>query len=244
MSDDVTISAVIPVYDRELRLLRAAIDSVLAQTRPVDDILIVDDGSATPVAPALADYGDRLRVVRQDNGGIGSARNLGVAQTTGDFLTFLDSDDTWEPEKTERQLSCFDSDPALDAVYGHARQFHDEETTEEFRTRYEISTPVVAARLSGAQMIKRSSFTRVGDFGNITVGVDVDWQLRARDVPLREIVLDDIVYLRRIHPGNIGISRRDEGNSARARMLHASLRRRRENAAKEVAGSPHPQRSN
>lgn len=244
MSDEVTISTVIPVFDRELRLLRVAIDSVLAQTRPVDEILVVDDGSASPVAAALAEYGDVVRVVRQDNGGIGPARNLGVAQTSGDFLTFLDSDDIWEPKKTELQLNCFEADPDLDAVYGHARQFHDEETPAEFRARYEIATPVVAARLSGAQMIKRSSFARVGDFGDITVGVDVEWQLRARDIPLRETVLDDVVYHRRIHPGNIGIARRDEGNSARARMLHASLRRRRERAIAEPTGSSHPHRSN
>jgi len=230
VSDDVTISAVIPVYDRELRLLRAAIDSVVAQTQPVDEIVVVDDGSSKPVAPGLADYGDRVRVIRQNNGGIGPARNTGVAETSGDLLTFLDSDDMWEPEKTERQLRCFTSDPSLDAVYGHARQFHDEESTADFRARYEILTPVVAARLSGAQMITRSSFERVGGFSDITVGVDVEWQLRARELPLHELMLDDVVYLRRIHPGNIGITRRDEGNSARARLLHASLQRRRANA--------------
>ncbi|MEW6582696.1 MAG: glycosyltransferase family 2 protein [Actinomycetota bacterium] len=95
------ISAVIPTYNRAALVVRA-VRSVLAQTRPPDEVIVVDDGSTDDTAARLAGLGDdRVRVVSQTNAGAAAARNRGVAEATGDWVAFLDSDDLWVPGHLE-----------------------------------------------------------------------------------------------------------------------------------------------
>jgi glycosyltransferase involved in cell wall biosynthesis len=90
-----TVSCVIPTFNR-LGYIRRAIDSVLAQTVPVDEVLIIDDGSTDGTTDALkAEYGTRLRVVRQANTGVSGARRRGIQEARGEWIAFLDSDDVW-----------------------------------------------------------------------------------------------------------------------------------------------------
>ncbi len=97
------VSVVIPTYNRS-RLLVRAIDSVLAQTVPAAEILVVDDGSTDDTADVVADYGARVRYLRQPNAGVAAARNHGVRAASHELIAFLDSDDIWLPRKLERQL--------------------------------------------------------------------------------------------------------------------------------------------
>ena len=104
------VSVVIPTYNRA-KLVINAIESVLAQTYAVDDIIVVDDGStdATPLMlervretnPRMAKV---LRYFRQANRGQSVARNKGLEEAIGEWVAFLDSDDIWLPEKVERQV--------------------------------------------------------------------------------------------------------------------------------------------
>jgi glycosyltransferase involved in cell wall biosynthesis len=101
-----TITAVIPTYNRRLQLL-AAVDSVLAQTVSVDQIIVVDDGSTDGTAGAIRTrYRDHVEVCTQENAGVAAARNRGIRAATGDWVAFLDSDDLWLPTKIERQLAA------------------------------------------------------------------------------------------------------------------------------------------
>ncbi|MFD0987451.1 glycosyltransferase family 2 protein [Methyloligella solikamskensis] len=98
------ISAVIPAYNRA-RTIGRAIDSIVAQTRAVDEILIVDDASTDDLAAALEPYDETVRLVRHEkNRGASAARNTGIAEAKGDMIAFLDSDDVWTPEKIARQM--------------------------------------------------------------------------------------------------------------------------------------------
>jgi len=92
------ISVVIPTYNRAAAV-GEAIESVLRQTRPPDEIIVVDDGSSDNTAEVLAAFGDRIRIVAQPNGGVSAARNAGIRLATGDWLAFLDSDDVWLPHR-------------------------------------------------------------------------------------------------------------------------------------------------
>src|SRR5688572_24093435 len=92
------VSAIIPNYNYAYYLPRA-IDSVLAQTYPHVEIVVVDDGSTDNSETVLKSYGGRIRWLRQQNQGVAAARNHGVRETTGELVAFLDADDLWLPLK-------------------------------------------------------------------------------------------------------------------------------------------------
>lgn len=100
-----TVSVIIPTYNRA-NLIAGAIDSVLGQTLPNVEIVVVDDGSTDDTDERLGRFGDRIRVIRQDNAGVSSARNAGIRAARGQWIAFLDSDDRWHPPKLESQLGC------------------------------------------------------------------------------------------------------------------------------------------
>ena len=97
------VSVVIPTYNRA-DLLARALDSVLAQTRPPDEIIVVDDGSSDDTAARVLEYGGRVRLLRQSHRGVSAARNRGIAESRGEWIALLDSDDEWLPRKLECQL--------------------------------------------------------------------------------------------------------------------------------------------
>ena len=101
------VSVVIPAFNAE-RHFPQAIESVLAQTYRNIEVIIVGDGSTdeTPqLARAYARRDSRIRVFRQDNAGVGAARNRGMAEARGEFIAPLDADDFWNPEKLEKQTA-------------------------------------------------------------------------------------------------------------------------------------------
>jgi len=97
------ISVVIPAY-RARGTIDAAIASVLGQTVPPHEVIVVDDGSPDDVGDHVERHHPSVRVIRQANQGCGAARNTGAAAATGDWLAFLDADDAWLPGKLARQL--------------------------------------------------------------------------------------------------------------------------------------------
>ena len=92
------VSVVIPTYNRA-GSVGDAIESVIRQTHPAEEIIVVDDGSTDGTAGVLEHFGQRIVVVSQANGGVSRARNAGIARATGDWLAFLDSDDVWLPHR-------------------------------------------------------------------------------------------------------------------------------------------------
>lgn len=122
MARSVEVSAIIPTYNRR-ELVQRAIDCALAQTRQVDEIIVVDDGSTDGTADALAArYGNRIHYVRQANAGVSAARNHGMALATGRFIALLDSDDLWMPEKTARQVAFLEAHPDFGMVLCDVRR--------------------------------------------------------------------------------------------------------------------------
>ena len=97
--------------------MQRAIDSVLAQTHPVGEIVVVDDGSTDGTGEALrARYGERIRYRWQANAGVSAARNTGMAIAAGRYFALLDSDDLWRPEKTALQTAWLDAHPDFGMV--------------------------------------------------------------------------------------------------------------------------------
>lgn len=113
------VSVIIPAFNSAL-FLPDALRSVLNQTYPHLEVVVVDDGSVDSTAELLAEWAaqdKRVRWVRQENQGLPSARNTGMRQASGELLAFLDADDVIMPEKLERQVAFLNAHPEVDLVY-------------------------------------------------------------------------------------------------------------------------------
>lgn len=106
------MSVVIPVFNGENFIARA-ITSVLAQTRPVADIIVVNDGSTDRTQEVLDTFCDRITVITTPNRGVSRARNIGIETSSGELIAFLDADDVWHDDKIERQVAFLDQDPTV-----------------------------------------------------------------------------------------------------------------------------------
>jgi glycosyltransferase involved in cell wall biosynthesis len=102
------VSVIIPAYNAENYIVDT-VNSALSQTFGDLEVIVVDDGSKDGTVAALAQFGNRIRVHQQPNGGVAKARNTGVGLATGDWIAFLDADDLWLPHKLESQLHGSDA---------------------------------------------------------------------------------------------------------------------------------------
>lgn len=103
---EITFTVVIPTYNRA-DLLPTAIESVLSQSYPALEILVVDDGSTDETRRVLNDFCDAVRYIHQENAGVSAARNRGIREASGDVVAFLDSDDAWAPTKLQAHADVY-----------------------------------------------------------------------------------------------------------------------------------------
>lgn len=99
------VSIIIPTYNRSRQVVEA-VKSALAQSWTALEVIVIDDGSTDDTESALAPFSGSIRYVMKPNGGVSSARNRGIQEATGDVVAFLDSDDTWHPDKLRKQMEC------------------------------------------------------------------------------------------------------------------------------------------
>ena len=196
------ISVIIPVYNGA-RYLAEAITSVLRQSLPPTEILVIDDGSTDASAAVAAGFGERVRTYRQPNAGPGAARNLGVRMAHGDLLAFLDADDLWVPDKLTQQLAQLQANPRLDLVFGQVEQFISPDLP---AAQHPLlpEQPVMTGLHVGAMLIWRQRFAAVGPFATTwTIGEFIDWYGRAEASGLQAAVLPQLVMRRRLHSTNL-----------------------------------------
>jgi len=226
-----TVSVIVPVYNGE-RYLREAIDSVLGQTRIADEIIAVDDGSTDGTARIVLSYGSRVRYIRQENQGAGAAFNMGIRHAAGSLLGFIGADDLWSPRKLELQSRAFQGQPEVDMVFGYTENFITPELDAAARARLRASETPEPGYHQGCMLIKRISLDQVGLMvTQYTVGEFVDWYARAREAGLKSVMLQDVVYRRRLHASNLGVREKDARQDY-AHILKASLDRKRRRAGK------------
>ena len=175
------VSVIIPNYNYG-RYLPETIDSVLAQTYPNIEIIVVDDGSTDDSVEVLKSYGDKIKWFEQTNQGVAKARNRAFAESAGDFIAFLDSDDVWMPRKLEEQLKMFDNGE-IGLVHCGYSDFDGKNTLCEYlqglsgRVADEMllyKRPVILGNGSGA-VITRKAFEKVGGFDSSVVPAE-DWE--------------------------------------------------------------------
>jgi glycosyltransferase involved in cell wall biosynthesis len=193
------VSVVIPAYNAG-RYIGEAIDSALAQSMPVE-VIVVDDGSTDATAAIAFGYGNRVRCIRLEHGGLSRARNRGLAAARHDLIAFLDADDRWAPSKLERQYAALATRPDIDMVFGHSVEFVSHEPECADLVAREKSAPNYSA---SAMLARRALFERVGGFSEkVQIGEFIDWYGRALIAGARTLILDDVIYHRRIHRTNM-----------------------------------------
>ena len=139
-----TVSVVVPVYNVE-RYVARAIHSVLNQTFPDFELIIVDDGStdnSITLCRRITD--DRIRIISQPNRGLAGARNTGIAAARGEFVALLDSDDAMKLEKLERHVIHFHTCPEVGVSYAGADLINDDDQLLGIRQRPKLG--LVTAR--------------------------------------------------------------------------------------------------
>ncbi len=170
------ISIIIPAYNAGSTIKRA-IESILAQSHPVDEIIVIDDGSTDNTAEIVSNYGDAIRYFYQNNTGLSGAMNYGIEQAKGEWIGFLDADDEWLPGFVESHVKLIAKNP--DVKWTYCRH---EEITQNGRRCMQIPQAVedeierygflsyFRATLAGfgfmksGFMIQRSVFEELGNF--------------------------------------------------------------------------------
>lgn len=166
------ISVVIPCYNSASCVSRA-VESVLAQTLPADEIIVVDDGSTDDPAAVLLPFDGKIRLLRRQNGGLAAARNTGFAESSGEWLLFLDADDILLPNALKDLVRKAEEGEA-GVVYGFVLQRQADPTDAKLHGRpYAVGLPPLPAKAhfwwtpistAGAALIKRSLNQEVGGF--------------------------------------------------------------------------------
>ena len=214
------LSVIITTYNRA-RLLPQTVESVLAQTRPADEILIVDDGSTDTTPAVAASFAGRgVRSLRQENGGPSAARNMGFTETTGDALLFLDDDDLLLPDALANLESALTRHPDALLAYGQA-QIVDENgklQSELWRVGNEATRDLLwealarmnFIRSTGCVLLRRAALVQNGLWEeSLRHCEDWDFWLRLAEVPdacFSRVPQPTLAY--RIHGGNVSGSER------------------------------------
>jgi hypothetical protein len=208
------LSVIIPTYNRA-QYIAETIDSVLAQTYPNVEIIVVDDGSTDNTAEVVARFGRRVTYVWQQNSERSVTRNHGLRLSRGECVAFLDSDDCWEPDALRSMLQALRRDPAL-ALVAVACVIVDgnRRPVQEFRPGGGVEGvlpnafyQVLRSNLIGspsAVLLRRRALERCGGFdeNRRLIGIE-DWELWARlafEVPLCCLQTPLVRYRR--HEGN------------------------------------------
>lgn len=118
---EMQISVIIPTYNAADTITRA-IDSLLAQSQPVDEILIIDDGSTDNTAAIVRNYGDAIRYFYQENTGVSGALNYGMEQAKGEWIAVLAADDEWLPNFVTSSIQLISKNPDVKWTYCHRKK--------------------------------------------------------------------------------------------------------------------------
>ena len=217
-----------PVWNGE-RHIGAALESILTQSRPPDEIIVVDDGSTDSTSSILDSFGDELCVIHQENAGLSHAQNTAIDRCTSTFITFCDSDDLLTPEAIAVRLKCLEANPMIDAVFGSCEQFVSPEVPIETARGFRFPPGPSPAMLAGTMLARRDVFERFGRFDStMRAGSFVSWMSRARDSGLRYDAIDSLVLRRRLHESNLSRTTGRAGNPELIAAVREHHRRQRD----------------
>jgi glycosyltransferase involved in cell wall biosynthesis len=178
------VSVIIPVHNGA-RYLRAALESVFAQTYRPFEVIVVNDGSVDDSGDIAQSF-DEVRYIYQANHGVATARNNGVDVARGEFFAFLDQDDLWIPEKLKLQMGELLSNHDLGYTLTQQQFFLEPGDTLPAWFRKELFSEVHTGWVLGTLVVRRTAFEKVGNFATgYSAASDGDWFFRAKALGCR-----------------------------------------------------------
>ncbi|HXQ69952.1 MAG TPA: glycosyltransferase family A protein [Pyrinomonadaceae bacterium] len=225
MIEQPPVSVIIPVYNGA-RFLRAALESVFAQTYRPFEVIVVDDGSVDD-SGIIAQSFPEVRYIQQANQGVAAARNNGIEAARGDFYAFLDQDDLWKPEKLKLQIDYLQSHPETGYTLTQQQFFLEPGATLPPWFRKELLSAVHTGWVLGTLVVRRTTFEKVGNFATgYSAANDSDWFFRAKAAEIPMAVVPELLLLKRIHEANDS-GRAKEVLSELLKVVKTSLDRQR-----------------
>lgn len=183
------VSVIIPSYN-QAQYLGEALDSLLAQTYPDWEAVIVDDGSPDNVAEIAAEYtlkDSRIKFFHTENNGVSAARNFGVAQSSGEFILPLDADDKIDSTYIEKAINYFINNPSTDIVYCDWKYFGTETVAPPLKYSGYKNLLLQNSIFNGA-VYRRKDFDRIGGYDENLKGALEDWEFLLRLLNPQSIV--------------------------------------------------------
>jgi glycosyltransferase involved in cell wall biosynthesis len=221
------VSCVVPVFNGE-RYLAEALESVLQQTYPSLEVIVVNDGSTDDTPAVITRFGARVRRVDQANSGLAATRNRGVTSATGDFIAFLDADDVWLPDKISCQMERLRAQPTTEVSVTYIENFWTEPPVDQDDDRSQHTTEPMPGYITPAMVARRSVFERIGLFDTtLKTSTCRDWFIRARERNVVFDLLPRVLVRRRLHATNISRNPAKVDDFARLVKLHLDRRRGR-----------------
>jgi glycosyltransferase involved in cell wall biosynthesis len=199
MTETPLVSVIIPAFNG-MRFIGDALQSVIGQDyRPIETF-VIDDGSSDRTSEVVARFPE-VRYLRQENRGPGAARNLGIRESSGPILAFLDQDDVWFPGKLRLQVTPLVRDPDLGFTLALTETVLQDGKRPGWITEAQLRDQT--GFFPGVFVARRSLFDRVGPFDeSLTCSSDADWFFRAKDAGVRFERVEQILLKRRIHDSN------------------------------------------
>jgi glycosyltransferase involved in cell wall biosynthesis len=203
------VSVIIPTYNNEIYLAEA-INSVLNQTYPFYEIIVIDDGSTDQTQEILKTYGNRINTIYQENQGVSVARNRGIKVSQGELIAFLDGDDYFLPDKLAHQVACFAENPTLGIVNSgwYVVNEEGEILAHQMPWAQLLELDLKAwilwrAVLPSAMMFRRHWLEKIGGFKpGLAYAEDVELVLRLAQAGCQAIWLEKITVNYRLHRSN------------------------------------------
>lgn len=197
------ISVIISVFNAE-KYLSESLDSVLNQSMPAKEIIVINDGSKDRSIEILKHYGKKIKLIDRENKGVPYSVNEGISLVKQPWIAFNDGDDIWSQNKLELQYNYLLEHKHLNILFGMMQQFISPELSETDKAIIYVPKSVEKALIRPAMLAHQSVFAKHGLFNpSLKAGDFIDWFQRIKEKDVKFDFIDEVVYYRRLHKNSL-----------------------------------------